>query len=45
MPCRVAASGHPLFVKGHRHSNAPYEDMQTSLQLNSGSKRAAMTRS
>ncbi|MDT9700963.1 hypothetical protein [Streptomyces sp. P17] len=45
IPCRLTATGEPLFVKGHWYSTTPYEDMQTSFQLDISSKLAAMTRS
>lgn len=45
IPCRLTATGDPLFVKDYWYSTTPYEDMQTSFQLDISSKLAAMTRS
>ncbi|MFI8215827.1 hypothetical protein [Streptomyces sp. NPDC085932] len=45
VPCRLTASGEPLFVKGYWSSTTPYEDMQTSFQLDISSKLRDMTRS
>ncbi|MFI6435241.1 hypothetical protein [Streptomyces sp. NPDC050759] len=45
IPCRLTATGEPLDVKGYWYSTTPYEDMQTSFQLDISSKLGAMTRS
>ncbi|MFD3519971.1 hypothetical protein [Streptomyces sp. NPDC058653] len=45
IPCRLTASGEPLFVNGHWYSTAPYKDMQTSFQSDIRTKLTAMDRS
>jgi hypothetical protein len=45
VPCRLTASGHPLFVEGRWYSTTPYEDMQSSFQQDISGKLRALTRS
>jgi hypothetical protein len=45
IPCRLTASGHPLFVEGYWYSATTYEDMQSSFQRDISRKLRALTRS
>ncbi|MGW3625543.1 hypothetical protein [Streptomyces sp. NPDC000880] len=44
IPCRLIATGRPLYVEGHWYSTTPYDDMQRSFGHDIRDKLSALTR-